>query len=53
MNAKNSIQLQCQECKNINYLTNKNLKKNPEKLELNKYCNTCQKTTVHKEMKKK
>ena len=53
MNAKNSVQLQCTECKNINYITNKNTKKNPEKLDLNKYCKTCKKTTAHKEIKKK
>lgn len=53
MNAKNSIQLQCQNCKNINYITNKNTKKHPEKIDLNKYCKTCKHTTIHKETKKK
>ena len=53
MNAKNSVQLQCTKCKNINYVTNKNAKKHPDKLTLNKYCNNCQANTEHKELKKK
>lgn len=53
MNAKNSTQLQCQQCKNINYITNKNAKKHPEKLDLHKYCNTCKASTSHRETKKK
>jgi len=29
----------------------KNKKKNPDKLELKKFCNTCRKHTPHKEIK--
>ncbi len=44
--------LQCQECKKVNYFTNKSKSMIGEKLELKKYCKWCKKHTVHKEMKK-
>ena len=53
MAIKRGIRMQCSECKNINYLTKKNAKNNPDKLELRKYCNNCQKATVHNEIKAK
>lgn len=53
MAIKRSVRLECGECKEINYLTFKNSKKHPEKLELNKYCSRCNKPTSHKETKKK
>ena len=46
------VSLMCQDCKNINYTEEKNKKNTPEKLELNKYCKHCRKTTKHKETKK-
>ena len=45
------ITLQCGECKNRNYTSTKNKKKNPDKLELKKFCKTCKKHTSHKEIK--
>ena len=45
------ITLQCTDCKNRNYATTKNKKKHSERLELRKFCNTCQKHTGHKEVK--
>lgn len=53
MAVKNGARLQCTTCHEINYLTAKNAKKHPEKLELNKYCNRCQKAVLHKETKRK
>jgi large subunit ribosomal protein L33 len=45
--------LQCTKCKHINYRTTRRIKgEGIVKLELKKYCNTCRKMTVHKEMKK-
>jgi len=45
------VKLQCSECKQINYFTNKS--RNVEgKLELKKYCKNCRKHTLHKEAKK-
>jgi large subunit ribosomal protein L33 len=54
------ITLECTECrKNENkrregvsrYLTSKNRRNTPDKLELLKYCRHCNKHTVHKEIK--
>ena len=47
-----SITLKCTECGEENYLTSKNKKHNPDRLEKMKYCPRCQKKTVHKEKKK-
>ncbi|HLS91142.1 MAG TPA: 50S ribosomal protein L33 [Limnochordia bacterium] len=43
------ITLECTECKNRNYATTKNRRNNPDRLELKKYCRTCQRHTVHRE----
>ena len=54
------ITLECTECRsNLNkrstgisrYLTQKNRRNNPERLELKKYCPNCNTTTIHKEIK--
>ena len=45
------ITLACSECKPRNYDTMKNKKNDPDRLELNKYCRFCRKSTVHKETK--
>ncbi len=47
-----SITLKCTVCGEENYLTEKNKKKKPDRLELNKYCNVCKKVTPHREKKK-
>ncbi|MDD2498837.1 MAG: 50S ribosomal protein L33 [Desulfitobacteriaceae bacterium] len=43
--------LACTECKRRNYITMKNKKNNPDRLELKKYCNHCKSHTTHKETK--
>ena len=45
------IDLQCTECKEINYRTEKNKKNTTERLELNKFCKKCGKNTVQKKKK--
>jgi len=54
------ITLECTECRsNINkrslgvsrYITQKNRRNNPERLELKKYCSHCNKQIIHKEIK--
>lgn len=45
------ILFECTVCKNRNYSTTKNKKKNPDKLERKKFCTTCRKHTPHKEIK--
>jgi large subunit ribosomal protein L33 len=45
------ITLQCGDCKNRNYTSTKNKKKNQDRLELKKFCPRCRHHTVHKEVK--
>ena len=45
------IVLACTECKQRNYLTKKNKKNAPDRLEMNKYCRFCRKHTLHRETK--
>lgn len=50
---REKIQLECTECKMRNYDTSKNKANDPDRLEINKYCPKCQKTTKHKETKQR
>ena len=43
------ITLACQDCKNRNYITKKNRRNNPDRMELQKHCPHCNKHTAHKE----
>ena len=54
------ITLECTECRSnknkrsmgvSRYLSQKNRRNNPERLELKKYCRFCNKATIHKEIK--
>ena len=45
------ITLACTECKERNYITTKNRKNTPERLELKKYNPILRKMTIHKEIK--
>lgn len=45
------ITLECTECRNRQYLSSKNKRNNPDRLELNKYCPRERKVTLHKETK--
>jgi len=45
------ITFECTQCKNRNYSSTKNKKKNPDKLGLKKFCKFCKKHTMHKEIK--
>lgn len=49
--ARMIIHLECTECKNRNYTTEKNKKNDPDRLELKKYCKFCRRHTVHRETK--
>ena len=49
--ARQRVTLKCTECKNENYSFEKNKRNTTDKLELNKFCSTCRKTTAHKETK--
>ncbi|HLC94295.1 MAG TPA: 50S ribosomal protein L33 [Patescibacteria group bacterium] len=50
--ARVKIGLICETCKRQNYVTQKNKLNTTGALRLKKYCRTCRKRTVHKEMKK-
>jgi large subunit ribosomal protein L33 len=43
------ITLACVECKNRNYITRKNRRNDPDRLELKKFCPTCRKSQPHRE----
>ena len=45
------IQLACTECKRRNYSTTKNKQKQPDRLEVKKYCPFDRKHTIHRETK--
>lgn len=45
--------LECGQCKNQNYVTEKNTLATKDKLELKKYCKKCHKGTPHIEFKLK
>ena len=47
-----SIILKCTECGEETYLTSKNKKNDPDRLEIKKYCPRCKKVTLHRERKK-
>ena len=46
-----TITLACIVCKRRNYTLTKNKKKNPDRLQLKKFCKFCRKHTLHKEIK--
>ncbi len=60
-NTENSIQevptmrvkitLACTECKRRNYVSKKNKKNDPDRIEMKKHCRFCNKHTIHKETK--
>lgn len=45
------VTLACSECKQRNYTTTKDKKKQADKMEIKKYCKFCNTHTVHKEIK--
>lgn len=45
------VTLACTQCKRRNYITTKNKKNDPSRIELKKYCRWCRAHTAHKETK--
>ena len=43
------ITMACTECKHRNYITRKNRRNDPDRLELKKFCNNCRVHRVHRE----
>lgn len=46
-----NITLACTDCGERNYISKKNKRNNPERLELKKYCSREKKNTLHRETK--
>ncbi|MGI6561826.1 MAG: 50S ribosomal protein L33 [Clostridia bacterium] len=46
---RENIILACTDCKQRNYITKKDKRKHPDRIELKKYCKFCRKHTVHRE----
>lgn len=46
-----AVTMACTECKRRNYMTTKNKKTTPDRLEMKKYCSFCKTHTLHKETK--
>lgn len=46
-----NITLECTECKERNYLSKKNKRNNPDRLEVKKYCPRERRVTLHREVK--
>ena len=47
---RETVHLQCSECKRRNYSSTRNKKKQTAKLQLSKYCRFCRRHTPHKEV---
>lgn len=45
------ITLECTECRERNYTSQKNRRNDPQRVELNKYCPRCKEHTLHRETK--
>lgn len=43
------ITMACTDCKERNYITRKNKRNTPDRLEVNKFCARCKKHTAHRE----
>ncbi len=48
---RSHITLACGECRERTYLTSKNRRNDPGRLELKKYCPRCRKHQVHREVR--
>lgn len=48
---RENVTLECTECKERNYLTVKNKRNNPDRLEMKKYCPRERRSTLHRETK--
>ncbi|MDI9470939.1 MAG: 50S ribosomal protein L33 [Bacillota bacterium] len=47
--ARDKITLACEVCKQRNYITKKNKRNTPDRLQLKKYCRFCRSHTSHRE----
>ncbi len=45
------VTLECTECRERNYTTQKNRRNDPQRIELKKYCSRCRAHRLHRETK--
>ena len=45
------ITLQCGDCRERNYTSEKNRRNDPQRIELRKYCSRCRNRTTHREVR--
>jgi large subunit ribosomal protein L33 len=43
------ITMECTQCRNRNYRTEKNPRNDPDRIEMKKYCKVCRTHTVHRQ----
>jgi large subunit ribosomal protein L33 len=48
---REQITLACTECKERNYITKKDKRKHPDRMELRKFCSRCRTHKAHREVK--
>ena len=48
---RDQITLACDDCKRRNYITTKNKRLHPDRVEYQKFCRFCRKHTAHRESK--
>jgi large subunit ribosomal protein L33 len=48
---RDNIVLQCTVCGEQNYISTRNKRSHPDKLQIKKFCRRCNKETLHKEAK--
>ena len=48
---RDRITFKCSECGEENYIGTRNKRKNPERMQIQKYCPRCNKKNLHKEKK--
>ena len=48
---RDRITFKCSECGEETYIGTRNKRKNPERMQIQKYCPRCTKKTLHKEKK--
>ena len=49
--ARILMTLECTECKERNYMSEKNRRNDPSRMEFSKYCSRCRKHQIHRETK--
>jgi large subunit ribosomal protein L33 len=49
--ARAIITMQCTDCRERNYTTNKNRRNDTQRIELRKYCSRCREHKLHREVR--